>query len=394
MSLRDLSELSAPTPGLPTTSLVNTFGDDIDQAVTFHVNSLDGLYGSGECVVLFFEANKVPEVFVGEYGDIEEALLDYLDALLASEKPVDLPFTGRKVDRAELGVEVPEDLMQANVVSLESLRKVASLGLDCDLVLCDDEFWAFKYSTGSEYIEQIRRLERLSASGATHIVPLHAVVLDSYNHLRGFITSYQAGGSLVQFHKVGLQVAEVESADAVEPAAGSGFGLVQELGNGPQLPHQAPVWHDSTRLSWATQLAKVVAEIHRLDIVHGDIKPENVVIDKNGRLLIIDVYCEGYTDKFAAPEVLAHPNDAKYLSKQHDVYCVGMSIMAILEETSGLSPPTFPLTWNSDNRTPLSLRKLIIECLSPTPEARPPIDHIVYTLEHAETTAVTCNDTT
>ena len=180
MSLRDLSELSAPTPGLPTTSLVNTFGDDIDQAVTFHVNALDGLYDSGECVVLFFEAEKVPEVFAGDYGDIEEALLDHLDAFLASEKPVDLPFTGRKVDRAELGVEVPEDLMQANVVSLESLRKVASLGLDCDLVLYDDEFWAFKYSTGSEYIEQIRRLDD-SSDLAPPVLRILSPYMQSYS---------------------------------------------------------------------------------------------------------------------------------------------------------------------------------------------------------------------
>ena len=47
----------------------------------------------------FFEPNKVPEVFPGNYWDIEEAVSDCLDAFLASEKPVDLLFTGRKIDR-------------------------------------------------------------------------------------------------------------------------------------------------------------------------------------------------------------------------------------------------------------------------------------------------------
>jgi serine/threonine protein kinase len=282
---------------------------------------------------------------------------------------------------------VPEDLKQAKLVSLASLRKVKFLGTDCDLVVYDDEVWAFKYSADSEdlgqILEQIRRLERLGACGATHFVPLHAIILDSYNHFRGFIMPYQAGGSLVQFHKAGLQAAQAEGPGPAEPPAGS---VIQKSGDKPQSiqsPLQVLVWHDSTRLFWATQLAKAVAEMHQLDMVHGDIKPENTVIDKNGRLLIIDVYCDGFTKDFAAPEVLAHPGEPKFMSKQHDVYCVGMSIMAILEERPNLSPPTFPLTWNPDGRTPLSLRKLIMQCLCSNPEDRPSIRHIVSALECA-----------
>jgi len=382
--LSNLNKLSAPPQAVPVKSLVKKYGDDVEQEVTFLIDDVLGVYDSGECVVLFFEANKTPEVFAEDPEDVDELLYNYFDAFLASEKPADLPFTGRKVVKAELGIEVPEDLKQVKVAPLASLHKVKFIGMGCDLVVYDDELWAFKYSADSEdleeILEQIRRLEQLGASGATHFAPLHAIILDSYNHLRGFIMPYQVGGSLVQFHKAGLQAAQAEGAGA---AAGS---AMQKSGDRPQpiqSPPHALIWRYSTRLSWATQLAKAVAEMHRLDMVHGDIKPENTVIDTNGRLLLIDVYCDGFTDEFAAPEVLAHLGEPEFISKQHDIYTVGMSMVAILEESPNLTPPTFPLEWNPDNRTPPSLRKLIMGCLCPKPEDRPSIDHIVYTLERA-----------
>ena len=392
LSLEDLGERRKPS-FLDGTWIVHTCSGANTEEATFLVNAVDAVYDSGESIVLTFQENKVPEVFNDNLWEIQDILYDHLDSFLASKTPDDLPFTGEKIVWADLGIEVPEDLKQMRSVPLASLRKVKIMnGSDTDLVIYDDKLWAFKHYIPSDTLQQIRRLERLAASGTTHFVPLHAVIIDPYDHLRGFIAPYQEGGSLVDFHKTGLRVAQAEAASTSEPTAGSSVGPVQELGSGlqPIQPSgQTPIWHYSTRLSWATQLAKGVAEKHRLDMVHGDVKPENLVIDKIGRLLIIDVYCELFTEGFAAPEVLAHPYEPEYKSKQHDVYSVGMSIATIFEEGLSLrGPPTFPLAWNSENCTPLFLRRLIMECLSAKPEERPPIDHVVHTLESA------CNSST
>jgi len=40
---------------------------------------------------------------------------------------------------------------------------------------------------------------------------------------------------------------------------------------------------------WLTDLGAGLAELHSLDIVHADIKPENLALDKNERLLINDL---------------------------------------------------------------------------------------------------------
>ncbi len=386
LSLEDLGERRKPS-FLDGTWIVQTCSGANTEEATFLVDAVDAVYDSGEYIVLTFEADKVPEVFNDNLWEIQNILYDHLYSFLASKTPGDLPFAGERTIWADMGIEVPEDLKQTRSVPLASLRKVEAMnGTDSDLVIYDDKLWAFKHYTPSDTLEQIRRLERLAASGTRHFVPLHAVIIDPYDHLRGFIAPYQEGGSLVDFHKTGLRVAQAEAASTSELTGGSSVGLVQELGSGlqPIQPSgQTPIWHYSTRLSWATQLAKGVAEMHRLDMVHGDVKPENMVIDKTGRLLIIDVYCELFTDEFAAPEVFAHPNEPEFKSKQHDIYCVGMSMATIFEEGSSLGPPTFPLAWNSDNRTPLLLRKLIMECLSERPEERPPIDHVVHTLESA-----------
>ncbi|RXW14904.1 hypothetical protein EST38_g10944 [Candolleomyces aberdarensis] len=80
----------------------------------------------------------------------------------------------------------------------------------------------------------------------------------------------------------------------------------------------------SVRLNIAQQLANGVRHLHSLDIVHGDIKPDNFRIDKNGVVKIIDfglsrhhtVEHTGLTTliwpcyRFVAPELIIPGEDA------------------------------------------------------------------------------------
>ncbi|KAF4463946.1 kinase domain-containing [Fusarium albosuccineum] len=51
----------------------------------------------------------------------------------------------------------------------------------------------------------------------------------------------------------------------------------------------------STRQKWANQVRSTVAYLHKLDLVWGDVKPDNVLIDKNDNAVIIDL--EGGTTR-------------------------------------------------------------------------------------------------
>jgi len=55
----------------------------------------------------------------------------------------------------------------------------------------------------------------------------------------------------------------------------------------------------ATREKWATQIRETVAKLHDLDVVWGDVKSENVLIDKDGNAVIIDLeggFTRGWVD--------------------------------------------------------------------------------------------------
>lgn len=86
------------------------------------------------------------------------------------------------------------------------------------------------------------------------------------------------------------------------------------------------------------QVAKALAHLHSLDIVHRDIKDENVVLDRNGWVKLIDFgsanYCRnGPFDTFhgtldyASPEAL----DGKpYMGKEQDVWACGILFYTLI----------------------------------------------------------------
>lgn len=89
----------------------------------------------------------------------------------------------------------------------------------------------------------------------------------------------------------------------------------------------------------AHQLLDIVSHLHKCDVAHMDIKPENILLDHHGGILLIDFnlacftseYKEGTvkgTPEFFPPEVIARKKER--CPKKQDMWCVGMVLYEIL----------------------------------------------------------------
>ncbi|MBP6749957.1 MAG: serine/threonine protein kinase, partial [Xanthomonadaceae bacterium] len=98
------------------------------------------------------------------------------------------------------------------------------------------------------------------------------------------------------------------------------------------------------------QVCDAVQYAHRHGVLHGDIKPENILVDDEGRSKLVDfgvaalledadsdAFCVGLTEAYAAPERLAH--DAKGFAS--DIYALGAVLCRLLV---GASPPQSPVS--------------------------------------------------
>lgn len=93
------------------------------------------------------------------------------------------------------------------------------------------------------------------------------------------------------------------------------------------------------RLYLADQLLNGVRALHRADVIHADLKPDNIMVDRNGLVRIIDFgscYCRGVapqapalplgTRDYSAPEVVA----GQPPSEQSDLFSVAVIIHELL----------------------------------------------------------------
>jgi serine/threonine protein kinase len=91
-----------------------------------------------------------------------------------------------------------------------------------------------------------------------------------------------------------------------------------------------------------------VGHLHTLKICHFDIKPENILIKKDGSLLLLGFeasslfydkydkcYCNGYTPRYAAPEQISVEKNSS-LNRSTDIYAIGTLLYRMV---TGLFPP-------------------------------------------------------
>ncbi|KAH7323384.1 kinase-like domain-containing protein [Rhizoctonia solani] len=140
---------------------------------------------------------------------------------------------------------------------------------------------------------------------------------------------------------------------------------------------------DTDRCRLSTQICDGIIYLHNLNIVHGDLKGENVLISDDGDVLLADFGSAdltnrtitftqfldqiGWTMRWGAPELL---REIVPRSKEADVYALGMTI---LEAITGKSPFAGKK----------EMAVMLAVCFKQELPARP-IDSIPPTSEHGE----------
>ena len=147
-----------------------------------------------------------------------------------------------------------------------------------------------------------------------------------------------------------------------------------------------------TAVSIAAQIAEGLAEAHKLGIIHRDLKPHNVMIDKEGRVKIMDfgiarsVHVKGFTSDAAimgTPEYISPEQiEGDEADARSDIYALGLILFEMItgrapfEGDTPLSvyykhvntPPPHPRLLNA--QVPEKLNRLILRCLEKNPAKR------------------------
>jgi len=145
-------------------------------------------------------------------------------------------------------------------------------------------------------------------------------------------------------------------------------------------------------LDIAKQVCEGLAEAHRLGVVHRDIKPGNIIIDKQGHVKIMDfglarsVKGKAETDEgviIGTPEYMSPEQvEGKRADQRSDIYSLGIVLFEMLtgrppfegETPLGaaikhkIEPPPVPKDFNPE--IPDELSSLILKCLEKQPEKR------------------------
>jgi len=154
-------------------------------------------------------------------------------------------------------------------------------------------------------------------------------------------------------------------------------GFLLEYGEGGSLKEVLAEMHSlqSHRVTkWALQIAKGIQVLHQHNVVHGDLKPENIIITSSDDAKIIDLAQSGFTPTYHAPEMPTIVGDESPWPPSLDVYSFGVLYWILL----GGDRENLPHLAS----TPLSsAATLVARCVANDPFERPSIGTVVYSLE-------------
>lgn len=176
------------------------------------------------------------------------------------------------------------------------------------------------------------------------------------------------------------------------------LAIVQEFIDGHDLfePSTAPQsTHEYLKLIW--QIASGIADIHSLEVIHRDIKPNNMKLDAEGVVKIFDFGLArdegpsantlGFvgTRGFAAPEL--YEEEAEFTAAV-DTYAFGATALYLglqdLPAELKRQPPVLAAA-NHFETLPFflddELKALLHSCLDPVPDRRPMMQQICIVLE-------------
>ncbi|HVU04628.1 MAG TPA: sigma 54-interacting transcriptional regulator [Polyangiaceae bacterium] len=181
----------------------------------------------------------------------------------------------------------------------------------------------------------------------------------------------------------GLEGLGVPSVRAFGRLPGTGRPyLVRELVEGRSLQDLLNEHADgATCLDALARAAEQMTLLHRAALLHGDMKPANVIVEPSGRATLVDLglaapfreggtVAPGLTPKYAAPELF----DGKPLTVRAEVYALGVALGDILD-ASGAS-------LGAERRAALS--QVVKRATAKDPSARyPSADELAVALRNA-----------
>ena len=211
-------------------------------------------------------------------------------------------------------------------------------------------------------------------------------------------TSQHPGASIIaasEAHPALVRVLELGDAEN-----GHAF-VAMELVQGRRLTEilsEGPLDVDAV-LRWAIELGGAVETLHSMGLVHGALRPHNVMIRADGGVKLMDVELAGLRDAWAMRSISADEAPAEYLSpeqirglpatEESDVY----AFAAILYEMLGGVPPfqaesrgavlekhltATPVPMRRRRRSvPGSLEPVVALALSKPPNMRPSIQTLL-----------------
>ncbi|MFC4160693.1 protein kinase domain-containing protein [Chitinimonas lacunae] len=172
---------------------------------------------------------------------------------------------------------------------------------------------------------------------------------------------------------------------------GIGF-IVMDLVDGHTLAELATPPTLAQALRWLREAAEALAEAHEQGVVHGDLKPGNLMIDRRGALRILDFgvsrrldpLATGAADQDASTGTLAYMAPEQLLgapaSPASDIYALGLVFSELLAGKRLFDDDGLTLAWRKlhseiDLGTlalPIGLTSLLRDMLHRQPEQRPP----------------------
>lgn len=165
---------------------------------------------------------------------------------------------------------------------------------------------------------------------------------------------------------------------------------VMPLMKGGALSKYAGKLNEPQLRAVALDLARTLVNLHAANAVHGDFKPDNILLTEDGQLQVADplgngslltiLFSEnrGGTPGYMAPEIAAGGS----ISSQADVHSFGATLYHL---ATGLVPqPSRHLDLQAEGlRVPIDIREMIVICCQDNPSARPTMQEIVRMLEGA-----------
>jgi serine/threonine protein kinase len=149
---------------------------------------------------------------------------------------------------------------------------------------------------------------------------------------------------------------------------------------------------DRRKLRIIMQVAKALGYAHKNNVIHRDIKPGNILLDKEGNARVVDfgiarlsedtevsmVKEDGMTvgtPAYMAPE---QKRGAAFTSSASDIYSLGVIMYLML--ASKLPKIGYPAPSHFNPKIPSSLDKITMACLAEDPDRRPSADKLVALL--------------